>query len=64
MMAQNRVTALPTALNVEAAWEEYRALAAELDSVPGRRTDLAFCQSVARAWKRWLDLFLEVDRAA
>ncbi len=55
---------LPTPLNQESAWADYVRLANEFESEPERRTDLEFCQQMARAYRRWSLLFLASDSAA
>lgn len=63
-MANNMIHSLPTRLNVEAAWNEFQRLNRLFDEDARCRADLAFCQSLARAYRRWQELFLAMDVAA
>ena len=60
----NNVRQLPTSLNVDDAWQAYRSLVVAMDADTSLRTDLNHCQRVARAWKRWMDVFIATDVAA
>lgn len=58
------ISQIPTTLNTDQAWTEYTRLVSAMDADPALRLDAAHCQEVARAWKRWSELFLRLDDAA
>lgn len=63
-MEYSRITALPTRLNAEAAWEEHRALVMQADADKSLWADIDHCMKMARAYQRWQTLFLAMDDAA
>ncbi len=55
------IAVLATRATVDAAWEEYRLLAAAVLDDHTLLTDRAHQEAMVRAWQDWRDLFLRWD---
>jgi hypothetical protein len=58
------VHTLPVRLSVDQAWDAYQSLAQRAIEQPELQADLPHCTETARAWKRWRDMFLALERQA
>lgn len=53
---------ISTEANVQCLWEEYSTLAHRYNSDAEARTDIHFCITLTRAFSRWQDAYLALDR--
>lgn len=58
------VSYLPTPKAVEAAWERYRVLAAQLADNPRLCADRRYMEAMKRAEREWTQAFNAMDTAA
>jgi hypothetical protein len=63
-MAAVKPAQIPTTLNADQAWSEYETLALHAAAKPVLMANVHFAREFARAWERWRDLFLQMDKAA
>jgi hypothetical protein len=57
-----QVLQLVSEQSVDAAWEQYREVAAQLITEPSLIADRAFNEELARRHARWVKLFLVQER--
>lgn len=56
-----QIIELVSEASVQRAWDDYLAIAGEVRRVPALLEDADYNIRLARAWKRWRDLFLRME---